>query len=164
MARDSRSGERAEAHGVGMTALLRLLILAALFVGSGLYYSLLWYPVTLAPFWTVFRSSLPLAWLLLLAPLIDLLLRPRIGRVLRLPASIPGALILGGVLAIILISAQIILIEQKPYLTLIQYLREELWILWLLALPLGLGVGMVRRTWGRRAPRAAGLAKPDDAG
>jgi hypothetical protein len=141
---------------------LRLLVLGGIFVGAGLYYTMLWWPITLEPFWRVFLGSLPLALLLLLAPLLDLLLRPRLGRILPLPASWWGALALGIALTILHVAAQLVLIERKPYLTLSQYLREEIWILWLLTLPLCLGIGFTLCAWERLAAQAASPVNPGD--
>ncbi len=138
---------------------MRLLTLAAVFVGAGFYYTLLWWPITLQPFWAVFRNGLPLACLLMLAPLVDLALRPRIGPVLRFPSSILGASALGVILTILFVSAQLVLIERKPYLSLSQYLREEIWIIWIVSLPISLWISLFLATWERLAARATSLSE-----
>ena len=143
--------------------LQRLTALAAIFLGTGLYYTLLWWPITLHPFWQVFRNGLPLACLLLLAPLVDLALRPRIGPVLRFPSSLLGATALGVILTILFVAAQLVLIERKPYLTLSQYLREEIWIIWILSLPLSLWISLFLRAWERLAARATSLTETENA-
>lgn len=122
--------------------LLWLLALLAIFAGGTLLLALLWMPIWLSPFtWTLTRTA-PAGLVLALIPLTYGRRREgaagRLNRASRALLSPPNAVAvsLGSLLiAAAVAGAQVLLIRRNPHLTLAQYLREEIWVVWLLMLP-----------------------------
>jgi len=132
----------------------RALCLLGVYLVSGLLFSLLWWPILLDPLRSVLRVGI-LGGIAGLFPL--LFARPRITgppggeRGVRLEIGPGEAQLIGLAVWVVHVLLQIVLIRFKPYLMLSQYLREELWVLWLVMLPLALAYGLLFRAWGRLA-------------
>ena len=147
-------------------------LLAYLLVG--LFYTLSWYPILLNPFWPTLLHVLPRFGFLGLALIVGQGLfeelwfvgvsgkraistwRPHI-----CPALLVG--LLAGNLQII---QQVRLIARNPYLTLDQYLREDLGLIWIALIAIALLFVMVMRwdsllAWRRREARRAATGSED---
>lgn len=120
---------------------LALTGLLCVFAGSSILFGLAWMPVWLVPFVAALKRAMLLGGVLVLLPLTYGLAEQEgqshgfLGRfyLWRLPWL--GILLSAPLLTMGLVAVQIVLIERNPHLTLSQYLREELWVVWLLMLP-----------------------------
>lgn len=123
---------------------LGLLAILAIFAGGTLFFALLWMPIWLRSFgWTLQRTA-PAGLVLALIPLTYGRRRAgegeRLSRASRFVPRPPGwTLVLAGSLVVALLGmgGQLLLLRRNPYLTLSQYLREEIWAVWLFMLPAG---------------------------
>ena len=119
--------------------LLALFGLLAVFVGSSSLFALTWMPIWLAPFAATLKRTAILGFILALLPLTyGLGGNERHGRLSRLYLRpLPWLSLLLGAPALTLLAAafQVSQIERNPNLTLAQYLREDLWLVWILMLP-----------------------------
>jgi hypothetical protein len=142
----------------GSSVLLRLLCLAGLFAAAGLLFTYAVWPVLLWPFTDVLARS-PLAGLLGLAPC--LLVRDDSSRrqgAKRLHWSLTGwldALSTGFLIGAFLAIVQIAFIKAKRFLTLDQYLEQQVWVLWIAMLLLGAAYGLLLFWWARLRRRPA---------
>ncbi len=115
--------------------------LLGVFAGSSILFGLAWMPVWLVPFAAALKRSMLLGLLLVLLPLTygfgdrEGQSHGFLGRIFLKRLPWPSLLLTAPMLAMALIGVQIVLIERNPNLTLSQYLREEIWIVWLLMLP-----------------------------
>ncbi|MBC8425610.1 hypothetical protein H8E07_15960 [bacterium] len=124
---------------------LLLLGLLGVFTGSSLLFALAWMPIWLAPFVVTLRRTMLLGVILALLPLTYGLetgsqheSQGRLSRLYLRPLPWRSLFITTPFLCLAVIVGQIVLIERNPNLTLIQYLREEIWVLWLLMPPAAL--------------------------
>ncbi len=122
--------------------LLLLLGLLAIFCGSSLLLALAWTPIWLLPLASALKRTLIAGFILALLPLTYGTESEETGQRLSLisrlylrPLPWPALILTAPLLTIVLIAVQIFFIERNPNLTLSQYLREEIWILWLIMLP-----------------------------
>jgi len=141
--------------GAPRRTFLKLLVLLGLFATASLLFSYAAWPILLWPYLEVLARS-PLAGLLGLLPCLLVRLdsaegaeqRPWLLRYFSLTGLLDGVL-LGGLLGALLILGQIILIRAKPFLTLDLYLREEVWVLWIAMMILGIGYGLLLYGWSK---------------
>jgi hypothetical protein len=116
--------------------------LLAVLAGSSMLLALVWTPIWLVPFTVALKRTLIVGFILALMPLTYGTgpVRPeqRLSRLSKLylrPLPWPALILTSPLLTFLLIALQIVLIERNPNLTLTQYLREEIWVLWLVMLP-----------------------------
>ena len=147
----------------------RLLIpigLLAVFAGSSLLLALAWTPIWLVPFAVALKRTLVAGFILALLPLTYGTGPEQPGqRLSRLskfylrPLPWPALILTTPLLCFALIAVQIVFIEKNPNLTLSQYLREEIWVIWLLMLPAAALWLLGHQLWVRG--RAAGDGQSD---
>ncbi len=123
----------------------RLLIplgLVAVLAGSSVLLALVWAPIWLVPFLIALKRTVVAGIILALLPLTygtgPEQPGQRLSRLSRLylrPLPWLALILTSTLLTIPLIALQIVLIERNPNLTLSQYMREEIWVLWLIMLP-----------------------------
>jgi hypothetical protein len=138
----------------GRTLLIGLCLLG-LFVLSALMFTYLAWPLLLWPFEAVLLRS-PLAGLLGLIPCLFSRAKTAAGR-----PSTPrwglshwlDGLFLGANLGAALVLIQILMIKMKTYLTLDQYLREQVYVLWIALFVLGAAYGLLLHGWARMRGR-----------
>lgn len=114
--------------------------LLGILVGCSLLLGLTWMPVWLVPLAFALRRTVlvGLVFALLALTYGSGRSRQEHGRFSRLylrPLPWPSLFLTVPALTLLAIVGQVLLIERNPHLTLLQYLREELWLVWLLMMP-----------------------------
>lgn len=123
-------------------SLLAPLGLLAVLVGSSLLLALTWSPIWLVSLTTALQRTVIAGLILTLLPLTygsgesqPGARHSRLSRFYLRPLPWPALILTTPLLTFALIALQIVLIERNPNLMLSQYLREEIWVLWLIMLP-----------------------------